>query len=85
MGVVGGIGIMIGVRQPGQIWVVPVGQGYFAMGRIVSNECLRMQARGAQVDCPQNYGALVYLPRSRPGGYGAEYTIFAIPDPQPRR
>jgi hypothetical protein len=76
-----GAGIMIGLRQPGQLWVVPAGGGYFAIGRIVSNECKRLQARGFLVECPQVYGALLYVPRTHPGGNGVEYTLFAIPDP----
>jgi hypothetical protein len=77
------VGILVGVHQPGQIWAVPVGRGYFAAGRLGNPECRRLQARGAQVDCPRVYGAVIYLPHMGPGGYGVEYTLFAIPDPQP--
>jgi hypothetical protein len=76
-----GMGIWVGVRQPSHIWAVPIGGGYFAIGRIVSNECRRMQARGSLVRCPQDYGAVLYLPHAGPGAYGVEYTLFAIPDP----
>jgi hypothetical protein len=80
--VLAGAGIMFGLRQPGRIWAAPVGRGYFAIGRIVSNECRRMQARGSLVRCAQAYGAVLYLPHTGSGGYGVEYTLFAIPDPQ---
>jgi hypothetical protein len=80
-----GIGIMVGVRQPGQLWAIPVGQGYFAIGRLVSQECIRMQARGMRVHCARDYGAVLYVSHVGAGGYGVEYTLFAIPDPRPPR
>ena len=79
--VLAGAGVLIGLRQPGGVWVVPVQRGYFAIGRIVgSADCRRLQARG--VVCSRQYGALLYLPGSEPGSYGVEHTLFAIPDPQ---
>jgi hypothetical protein len=77
-----GAGIMFGIRQPDKIWVVPTRQGYFAIGRIASNECRRMQARGVVARCVYQYGAVLYLPHSGQGGSGVEYTLFALPDPQ---
>jgi hypothetical protein len=78
-----GIGIMVGARQPGQLWIVSVGQSYFAIGRLVNQECRRLQARGTPVHCVRDYGAVLYLPHTGAGGYGVEYTLFAIPDPWP--
>jgi hypothetical protein len=75
-----GVGILVGVRQPGQLWAVPVGQGYFAIGRIVSKECLRRRAQGVPVVCAEGYGAVLYLARARPGGSGVEHLLFLIPD-----
>src|SRR5690349_5965705 len=77
--VLAGAGVLIGLRQPGQVWAVPMRRGYFAIGRIVgSADCRRLRARG--VDCAQQYGAILYLPSSDPGGHGVEYTLFAIPE-----
>ena len=76
---VGG-GLVVGLRQPNKIWVVPAGGGYFAIGRIYSRDCRRLQAQGALIDCVDGYGAVLYLPRTGPGGYGAEHTLFLIPD-----
>jgi hypothetical protein len=80
-----GAGVMFGIRQPGQIWAVPIRGGYFAIGRIANNECRRMQARGTVARCTWQYGAVLYLPHSGAGGSGVEYTLFAVPDPHPRR
>jgi hypothetical protein len=77
-----GIGVMVGVRRPGQLWVVPMGQSYFAIGRLVNQECRRLQARGTPVQCARDYGAVLYLPHAGADGYGIEYTLFAIPDPR---
>ncbi len=80
-GVLAGVGILFGVRQPGQLWAVPVSRGYFAIGRIVSSaDCRRLRARGFR--CIPQYGAVVYLPYAGSGRHGAEYTLFAIPDLQ---
>ena len=77
--VLAGAGVLIGLRQPGEVWAVPMRRGYFAIGRIVgSADCRRLRARG--VDCAQQYGAILYLPSSDPGGHGVEYTLFAIPE-----
>ena len=79
--VLAGAGVLIGLRQPGQVWAVPMRRGYFAIGRIVSSaDCRRLRARG--FTCAEQYGAVLYLSRSRPGGYGVEYTLFAFPEPQ---
>ena len=79
--VLAGAGVVIGMRQPGEVWAVPMRRGYFAIGRIVgSADCRRLRARG--FDCSRQYGAVLYLPNSGPGGYGVEYTLFAIPEPQ---
>jgi hypothetical protein len=76
-----GIGIMFGVRQPGQLWAVPVSRGYFAIGRIVSSaDCRRLRARG--FSCTPKYGAVLYLSSTSSGRHGVEYTLMAIPDPQ---
>ena len=77
-----GIGIIVGLQQPDHIWATPVGGGYFAIGRIASKECLRLQARRPDIQCPQTYGALLYLSHA---GHGVEYTLLAIPDPRTRR
>ena len=74
-------GVLVGLRQPGEVWAVPMRRGYFAIGRIVSSaDCRRLRARG--LVCSQQYGAVLYLPNSGAGGYGIEYTLFAIPAPQ---
>ena len=74
-------GVLIGMRQPSEVWAVPMRRGYFAIGRIVgSADCRRLRARG--VDCARQYGAILYLPSSDPGGHGVEYTLFAIPELQ---
>jgi len=79
--VLAGAGILIGLRQPGEVWAVPMRRGYFAIGRIVNSaDCRRLRARGFA--CSRQYGALIYLPRSVPGGHGVEYTLFAIPEPR---
>jgi hypothetical protein len=76
-----GAGVLVGLRQPGEVWAVPMRRGYFAIGRIVgSADCRRLRARG--FECSRQYGAVLYLPNSGPGGYGIEYTLFAIPEPQ---
>jgi hypothetical protein len=80
VGLLAAVGLIVGVRQPNKIWVVPAGSGYFAIGRIYSRECRRVQAQGALIDCIDGYGAILYLPHSAPGGYGAEHTLFFIPD-----
>jgi hypothetical protein len=79
--ILAGAGVMFGVRQPGQIWAVPIQRGYFAIGRIASNECRRMQARVTVARCTWQYGAVLYLPHTGAGGSGVEYTLFALPDP----
>jgi len=79
--VLAGAGVLFGLRQPGEVWAVPMQRSYFAIGRIVgSADCRRLRARG--FDCSRQYGAVLYLPNSGPGGYGVEYTLFAIPEPQ---
>jgi hypothetical protein len=79
--VLAGVGVLVGVRQPTEVWAVPVRHGYFAIGRIVgSADCRRLRARG--LACAPQYGAVLYLPTSEPGGHGVEYTLFAIPEPQ---
>ena len=81
-----GAGILIGVRQPSQIWRIPLGRGYIAIGRIVGDtECQRMQARGLLVECARHYGAVLFLPHIGPDGSDQSYTLFTIPDPQPGR
>ena len=76
-----GAGVWIGLHQPGEVWAVPMRQGYFAIGRIVNSaDCRRLRGRGFA--CTQKYGALLYLPGSGPAGYGVEYTLFAIPEPE---
>ena len=81
LAVLAGAGVLIGARQPGELWSIPIARGYFAIGRIVgSADCRRLRARG--FDCSRQYGAVLYLPNSGPGGYGVEYTLFAIPEPQ---
>jgi hypothetical protein len=80
-GVLAGVGLMVGVRQPGQLWAVPVSRGYFAIGRIVSSaDCRRLRARGFR--CTPQYGAVLYLPYSVSGRHGTEFTLFAFPEPQ---
>jgi hypothetical protein len=75
--VLAGAGILIGARQPGEVWAVPFRRGYFAIGRIVgSADCRRLRARG--LACSRQYGAVLYLPR---GGHGVEYRLFAFPEP----
>ena len=82
-GVLAGLGVVVGMRQPGQLWAVPLSRGYFAIGRIVSSaDCSRMRARGLR--CTPQYGAVLYLPYSLSGRHGTELTLFAIPDPQSR-
>ena len=45
--VLAGAGVLIGLRQPGEVWAVPMRRGYFAIGRIVgSADCRRLRARG---------------------------------------
>jgi hypothetical protein len=79
--VLAGAGVLIGLRQPGEVWAVPMRRGYFAIGRIVNAaDCRRLRARGFA--CARQYGAVLYLPRSGPGEHGVEYTLFAIPEPQ---
>jgi len=78
--VLAGVGMIVGLRQPNKIWVIPAGSGYFAIGRIYSNECRRLQAQGALIKCVDGYGAILYLPGTGPGGYGAEHMLFLIPD-----
>ena len=79
--VLAGVGLLVGLRQPGEVWAVPMQRGYFAIGRIVgSADCRRLRARGFA--CSRQYGAVLYLPNGRPGGHGVEYTLFAIPEPQ---
>jgi hypothetical protein len=81
MCVLAGAGVLVGLRQPGEVWAAPMRRGYFAIGRIVSSaDCRRLRARG--LACSRQYGAVLYLPNSGPGGYGVEYTLFAIPEPQ---
>ena len=75
-----GVGMIVGLRQPNKIWVIPAGSGYFAIGRIYSTECRRVQAQGALIDCVDGYGAILYLPGTGPGGHGAEHMLFLIPD-----
>jgi len=80
-GVLAGAGLIVGIHQPGQLWVSPVSRGYFAIGRIVSSaDCLRLRARGFR--CTPQYGAVLYLPYSLSGRHGTEFTLFSIPDPQ---
>jgi hypothetical protein len=80
--VLAGAGVLVGLRQPGEVWAVPLRRGYFAIGRIVgSADCRRLRARG--LACSRRYGAVLYLPQNGPGSYGVEYTLFAIPEPQP--
>lgn len=80
-GVLAGAGVLVGLRQPNQVWAVPIRRGYFAIGRIVgSADCRRQRAHGFA--CSRQYGAVLYLPTSGPGGHGVEYTLFAIPEPQ---
>ncbi|HEU5100159.1 MAG TPA: hypothetical protein VFU22_14120 [Roseiflexaceae bacterium] len=75
--ILAGAGIVIGIRQPGEVWAVPIRRGYFAIGRIVNSaDCRRLHARG--LVCSRRYGALLYLPR---GGRGVEYTLFSFPEP----
>ena len=79
--VLAGVGLLVGLRQPGEVWAVPMQRGYFAIGRIVgSADCRRLRARGFA--CSRQYGAVLYLPNSRPGGHGVEYTLFTIHEPQ---
>ena len=79
--VLAGVGLLVGLRQPGEVWAVPMQRGYFAIGRIVgSADCRRLRARGFV--CSPQYGALLYLANSGPSGHGVEYTLFAIPEPQ---
>ena len=79
--VLAGAGVLVGLRQPGEVWAVPVRRGYFSIVRIVgSADCRRLRARGFA--CSRQYGAVLYLPSSGPGGHGVEYTLFAIPEPQ---
>jgi len=79
--VLAGVGLLVGLRQPGEVWAVPMQRGYFAIGRIVgSADCRRLRARGFA--CSRQYGAVLYLPNSRPGGHGVEYTLYTIPEPQ---
>ena len=76
-----GAGVIVGIRQPGQLWTVPLSHSYFAIGRILSSaDCSRLRARGFR--CTPQYGAVLYLPFSASGGHGTEFTLFAIPDPQ---
>ena len=78
------VGILIGLRQPGEVWAIPMRRSYFAIGRIVNSaDCRRLRARGFA--CEEQYGAVLYLPRSESGSYGVEYTLFTIPDPKPWR
>jgi hypothetical protein len=80
-GMLAGVGMVVGVRQPGQLWAVPLNGGYFAIGRIVSSaDCRRLRARGFR--CTPQYGAVVYVPYSASGRHGTEFTLFAFPDPQ---
>src|SRR3954469_7985050 len=82
VGALAGVGIMVGVHQPGQIWQVPIGGGYFAIGQLVSNnDCRRFQSRDSTRPCAVRYGAVLYLPHADRGGHGVEHTLFAIPDP----
>jgi hypothetical protein len=79
--VLAGVGVLVGIRQPTEVWAVPMRHGYFAIGRIVgSADCRRQRARG--LACAPHYGAVLYLPTREPGGHGVEYTLFAIPEPQ---
>lgn len=80
VGLLAAVGLIIGVRQPTKIWVIPAGSGYFAIGRIYSRECRRLQAQGALIDCIDGYGAILYLPHSGSRGYGTEQRLFFIPD-----
>jgi hypothetical protein len=84
--VVAGAGVMIGARQPSQVWVVPLGWGHITFGRIVSsNTCRRMQAQGILAHCPWQYGAVVFLRQRGAQGYGVEQTLFTIPYPLPEQ
>jgi hypothetical protein len=78
--VLAGVGMIVGLRQPNKLWMIPAGGGYFAIGRIYSKECRRIQAQGALIECVDGYGAILYLPHAGPGGYGAEHMLFLIPD-----
>ena len=80
VGLLAAVGLIVGLRQPNRIWVLPAGSGYFAIGRISSRECHRVQAQGALIDCMDGYGAILYLPHMDPAGYGAEHMLFFIPD-----
>jgi hypothetical protein len=80
VGLLVAVGLIVGLRQPNKIWVIPTGSGYFAIGRIYSRECRRLQAQGALIDCIDGYGAILYLPYSGSRGYGVEHTLFLIPD-----
>lgn len=79
--VLAGAGVLVGLRQPGEVWAVPMRRGYFAIGRIVgSADCRRLRARGFA--CSRQYGAVLYLPNNGQGGYGVEHILFAISEPQ---
>jgi hypothetical protein len=82
-----GAGIVIGARQPNQVWRISLGPGYIAIGRIVGDtECQRMQARGLLIECARHYGAILFLRQFGSGdGSDQSYTLFTIPDPQPWR
>jgi hypothetical protein len=78
--VLAGAGVLIGARQPGELWSIPLARGYFAIGRIVgSADCRRLLARGRP--CARRYGAVLYLAGVGADGHGAEYTLFAFDDP----
>ncbi len=80
LGILAGVGVVVGARQPSEIWAVPLSRGYFAIGRIVSNaDCRRLRARGLL--CARRYGAVLYLSGTNADGHGVEYTLFAFPDP----
>jgi hypothetical protein len=79
VGGVAGIGLVTGVQQPGQVWLISVGRAEFAIGRIVGDtECRRMQARGNVVTCPKLYGATLVLSPRGADQHAAEYTLFVI-------
>jgi hypothetical protein len=80
VGMLAGVGVLVGSRQPGGIWAVPLSRGYFAIGRLVSSaDCRRLRAR--ELGCAERYGAVLYLSGAGADGHGVEYTLFALADP----
>ena len=76
--IIAGLGLAGGARQIGAGGWIPLGRGYIAMGRIVTDsDCRSVLIAGFVDTCPRRFGAAIYLPQL---GRTSEITLITIPD-----